>query len=91
MKVWTIGSDSCWKEDGAEVDKKDSSIVITPYDLPNGKGSNNCFQILTSLSRNVEIKFNTPGEKMIQVKGRQVRDDSEEETMIEIEKTVGVE
>lgn len=93
IKVWTIGLNSCWKEDGADLKQENNNVTITPYDLDTRKEDENkpCLDVIIYPRRTLEIVLETPGEAVINLVGRQIHYDESEEKIVEYTTTIVVE
>lgn len=91
VKVWTYVPDSCWEEDGADLDLEENEVTITPYDQNKMSEDRGCLDAFRFIDRVVKLTFDNPGKAVIRLKGRQIRNDSEEDTMVEYEKKIVVE
>lgn len=93
VKVWTIGLNSCWKEDGADLVQENNNVTITPYDLDTRKedDSKACLDVIIFPQRTLEIVLETPGEAVINLVGRQIHYDEPEEKIVEYTTTIVVE
>jgi len=67
--VFTFGSGSCTRADGAEVLATGQGVDITPYDL-RATGNVNCTDDLAVHSRVVTLRLDTAGEAVIRITGR---------------------
>lgn len=69
-RVTTYGSGSCIQQDGAEVQRRNETVDVTPYDLRATIGV--CTDDLAPYPRPVELRFDTPGEATVRVLGRHI-------------------
>lgn len=69
--VVTYGSSTCTRADGADVQVTGLTAEITPYDLRR-TGKAVCTDDLAPHPREVRLRFNTPGEALIRVRGRSI-------------------
>ena len=85
VEVWTYGG-GCITEAWLDVEEAPDGVVLTPYDWRST--GTPCATLLQRLHHEDDIVFESPGEKTITVRGRQVASSVDE--LIEIEHTVVV-
>lgn len=68
VTVTTYGSSSCTRPSGAEVEVGGLTAEITPYDLQATRGA--CTDDLRAYARDVALRFTTPGEAVVRLRGR---------------------
>jgi hypothetical protein len=66
VTVTTYGSSTCLKSDGADVQVRDFTAEVTPWDLDLW-GATVCTADLASHPREVELAFDRPGQATIRV------------------------
>jgi hypothetical protein len=67
--VTTFGSSSCNRADGAGVSQSGRVAEIVPYDL-QASGGTDCTADLHAFPRTVTLRFATPGDAVVRVRGR---------------------
>jgi hypothetical protein len=72
--VYTLGSGSCTRPDGAEVEIRGQVAHVTPY-VRQAVGDVVCTDDLVTQPREVRLRFDTPGEAVVRVHGRPWRTD----------------
>ena len=69
VTVTTLGSSSCTRADGTDVDANGLAVTITPYDRVAPPGTA-CTRDLRAFPHPVELRFASAGEARINVIGR---------------------
>lgn len=84
--VRTIGVDGCWSADGGELEERGDTLVIQPYDRHSGAAACTMVVMQGGLEHSFSASFDAPGEGIIRVRGRRVRQgdrDFEQPVMVE--------
>ena len=68
VTITTVGSSSCTREDGVEVERSPGRVVLTPYDWVAPSGST-CTRDLQPFPRTVQVTLPQPGEYTLRVEG----------------------
>jgi hypothetical protein len=69
VTITTVGSSSCTRGDGVEVERSSARVVLTPYDWVAPRGST-CTRDMQQFPRTVELTLAQPGEYTLRVEGR---------------------
>jgi hypothetical protein len=69
----TIAPDGCWREAGVRIDRTAAVVELTPYDRWVGGPGKVCPDVVVHLSREVVLRFDTPGTGTLRIFGRRVR------------------
>jgi hypothetical protein len=89
MTVNTVALDGCWSADGGELAVSGSVATATPYD--RRATARVCTMVLGTLAHHFSVSFDTPGEALIRVPGRRVREgDARYDEPVTAERTVVV-
>lgn len=68
VTITTVGSSSCTRGDGIEVERSPGRVVLTPYDWVAPSGST-CTRDLQPFPRTVQLTLPQPGEYTLRVEG----------------------
>jgi len=71
--VRTIRPDGCWSADGGELHESGDTVTIRPFDRHSGAAA--CTMVVSQggLEHSFFVSFDAPGEGVIRVRGRRVR------------------
>jgi hypothetical protein len=71
VMVTTMGLNGCWSAAGQTVGRKAGVIELTPSDAHSGAAV--CTRVLLELAHRSSVSIDTPGEWILRVQGRRVR------------------
>jgi hypothetical protein len=71
VTVTTWGTNTCWKEAGANVHVQGNVAEIVPYDLEPTDRRYACGDAMIDLPREVTLRFDAPGTAVVRVRGRE--------------------
>jgi hypothetical protein len=73
--IRTIGLDGCWSADSGSLDERGDTIEIQPFDRHSGAAACTTVVFQEGLEHPFSASFEAPGEGIIRVRGRRVRQD----------------
>lgn len=89
--VRTIATDGCWSADGGELEKSGKTVTIRPFDRHSGAAACTMVVLAGGLEHRFVTSFDTPGEGLIRVRGRRVRQGARDYgTLVTVERRVVV-
>lgn len=87
--VTTIGPNGCWAASDQQVEVRDGVVDLTPTDMHSGAQA--CTEILLYLGHRATLTLDEPGEWMLRVIGRRIRQgDAAWEEPVAVEKAIVV-